>query len=226
MATAAIIGAFDADTAQAASYAITYTPAANLLPVLFVDITATAIATPGVTCTVGGVTFHFVGRQARGSHSHYLWVGEQLTTNVAHTVTVSVAGDNGTGGNIGVIGVSGMTRKGVQAVKQSKSATGAAATVPQTVFDANALTANLILSGIAYDAALGPETVPSSFTKISSSSYATPSTTLEVMKLESGFTTTTITYGTAPAVGVWSVWSLELDVSAAPLGRSSVGLVA
>jgi hypothetical protein len=175
---------------------------------------------------VGGTSFSFIGGITRNAiNRQYLWVANQLTTNVAHTITVDVTGDNGTGGNIGLIGVSGMLRKGTQAVKQSVSATGAAAAVPQTVFAANALTANLILSGIAYDAALGPETVPSTFTLISNVAYATPATTLEVMKKESAFTTTTITYGTAPAVGIWSVWSLELDVSAAPLGRSSVGLV-
>jgi hypothetical protein len=116
-----------------------------------------------------------------------------------------------------VIGVSGMSLTGEDAVRQfaieeSQAADG----TPAPAFSAAALTGNPTIGfcGNATNDISGGLTNPTSWPELRGSNYGTPSSGAQSVARNSGFTGTTITWGSTSA-SIFGDCILELDTTAA-----------
>jgi hypothetical protein len=197
--TLALVGT--ASTANTASYTTgTFTPAAGDLLVVFAVASATVAA--GSCTGSAGLTFAQADRhfhKAGGGDTLYCYVSNQFATAVSQTVTVSVAGDNATGCIIFVVRVAGMQRTGRAAVRQIRGQDNQIAGTPAPIFGMAPLTGNPCLGFCASGRNPATITSPSGWTEPSGGDvgYASPATGGEVCWVNSGFTGTTVTWGSA-----------------------------
>jgi hypothetical protein len=148
-----------------------------------------------------------------------VWVRDSVVAASAMTVTWSHASGNASGGALHVSRVAGLTRTGLSAILQTASqAEQAAGTTPAPTFGASVLTANATITGVHTSVNGGLNTFPASWTGLTNANYGTPANTVRQCQRASGFTGTTITWGSTVATGIWSSWAIELDGSAAPTG--------
>lgn len=207
-----------ANTTNGTSYASgSFTPAANDLLVAFVVASGT-VATGTMTSSVGGQTFTKITSFVyNGSlNTIYAFVGDQLVTAVSQTVTFDCTGDTATGAVVSVLRVSGMSRTGLSAILQSAGQSNqAGGGTPAPAFGASALTGNLTAGVVGNGANPAGLTPPTSWTEANDTGYPSPNIGSEYVYRDSGFTGTTITWGSASGSEFGSL-ILELDASAAP----------
>jgi hypothetical protein len=155
-------------------------------------------------------------KAASADEMHFYVRDDPVNENVSHTLTMNVGGA-GTGGGIIVIAISGMTRSGTGAVRQAAKQDNVAAATPAPAFGVAALTGNLTIGAVFNATNPATMTTPGSWTERRDVGYATPATGLESVTRDSGFTGTTVTWGSASASAFCSM-IIELDASAAPPG--------
>lgn len=206
-------------------------PSGNLSPtvgdliVAFVTASGTvALATmsySGVELTFTRITTALKNTSA---DSLYLFVsnGFALTAGV-RTVTFDCTGDAATGAIITVYSISGMSRAGLGAVRQSAVVNnGTGGTTPAPAFGSAALTSNPVLGMVGNGASPAGMTPPTgttpTWTEGSDSGYITPTNGQETIWAASGFTGTTITWGSTSASAFGSI-IVELDASSFPAGE-------
>src|SRR6266545_6857103 len=157
-------------TMNATSYLVpatgTFTPAAGDLVLVFARIGATVDVG---TCTdslslgftkIGHATF------ATSAHRVYCFVANALSAGTAMTVTPTVASDAGDGCVAFVVGVSGMSRAGLDAIRQSIATDNqAAAGTPALTFPGVTLTGNVVLGCVGNSTSPATVTPPTSFTE-------------------------------------------------------------
>jgi len=170
------------------------------------------------TCTTSAGTT-FTKLDNFGSTTVFNYIANSFSTATSQTVSIDVTGDNGTGGIIFVMSVTGMSRTGSSAVRtgQYVGPTGAGGGTPEAIFPGAALTENptiAVANNTTNPAALTP---PSGWAENADVGFATPTTGGEYATRDSGFTGTTITWGSTSAT-TWRAVALELDTSAAPAG--------
>jgi hypothetical protein len=196
-----------------------FTPTAGDLLVVLATVSGSTI---DGTCTASanGITFSFPtgGRAIHNSsaNSTMLYVANQLVpaSPASMTCTVNVTGDAGTGAVVHVASVAGMTNVGLAAVRQvTKQDNGTGGTTPAPVFGSACLTGNptlVVLGQVSVTAT----TAPTGWTKLGEASYSTPTIGSAWVGRDSGFTGTTITWGTTSTA--FGDVAIELDASAAP----------
>lgn len=208
-----------ADTGNTPNTSGAFTPALNDLLIVFVVASAVAPG-PGDTLTSSvGMTFTRFGSGPYATNVNMIfgYVSDALVSNTAsQTVTFDQTSDPANGTNIFVFRVSGMSKTGSAAVKQFKIVTnqGAGGT-PAATFDASCLTNNPTLAVVGNNSSPAGLTPPTSWTEtatIGDIGYSTPTTGGEVVFRDSGFTGTTITWGSTSAT-VFGVLAVELDTS-------------
>lgn len=190
-----------------------WTPAANDLLLAFVVASGT-VAT-GSFSTSAGTTFTKVTSALKNTSADtiYCFIANALSSASSQTATFDCTGDSATGACITVIAISGMTRTGASAIKQSKVISNHASATPAITFDTSALTGNPTL-GVIGNATQPPGlTPPTSWTEINDDGYLTPATGIETVSRNSGFTGTTITWGSSSGTA-WGGIIVELDASA------------
>lgn len=203
-------------TTNATSYSFaSFTPVADDLLVVFVDITGTTdIAT--VTSTGNTAAWTKILAVARTANNGFVWLFIQnaLCTATATVVTVNVTADAGTGCTAECFRVSGMTKVGsTNAAKQTGSqSNAAAATTPAPAFPAAALTQNPTLGMVANATSPAGLTPPTNWTESIDVGHTTPTAGGETVFRNSGFTGTTITWGSTSA-SAFSDIIVELDTS-------------
>lgn len=206
-----------ADTNNVTAYASpSFTPAAGDL--LVVLIVASGTQTNGtVTASANGITFTFVNKSIQNTSTNecLVFVADQLVpaSPAAMTVTFNCPADAGTGAVVMCARVSGMSLAGTAAIRQStKQDNQTGGTTPAPVFPASALTGNPTLVVLGAISTTGT-TQPAGWTEQVDTTYATPTIGAGYVSRDSGFTGTTITWGsTATAFGDVAI---ELDASAA-----------
>lgn len=222
--------AFLATTSQAASYvSAAFTPAVDDQIVVFALITATAAAGSCTDSQGGTYTRITTSTKAGGSDKMYLFVRDALVPAASSTTcTVDIAGDGGTGCVMFVARVAGMTRTGASAARQSAVQNGqSAGTTPAPVFGSAALTDNPTLGAVFNGTSPATMTPPTSWTEDANGDkgYSTPTAGGEYVFRDSGFTGTTITWGSTSATAFCDI-SVELDTTAAPVaGGSTLALM-
>ena len=158
---------------------------------------------------------------AASVNSIYAFVSDQLVSNAAsQTVTFDPA-DAANGTIIFVNAVAGMSKSGTAAIRQFAKQDNQAAGTPAPAFSSNALTENVTLGVVGNATSPAGLTAPTSWTEPASTGdlgYSTPTTGGEYVFRNSGFTGTTITWGSASASAFGSI-IIELDTSANPIGE-------
>lgn len=208
------------------SYAAgSFTPAVDDLLVVFVVATAT-VAAGSVTDDQGGTyTRVDTATKEAGGDTLYCFVRTALVASaVAHVVTFTCTGDAGTGATVQIARVSGLTRTGSSAIRQIAKQSNQAAGTPAPTFASACLTGNPTLTFMASGDSAGL-TGPTGWSLRSNNGYNTPTTRAQYESRDSGFTGTTITWGSATTTE-FGAFAVELDTSApGGAGGSSIGLL-
>lgn len=144
------------------------------------------------------------------------FISNGFATAVSQTLNYSTSADAGSGAVISVAEVTGMLRSGINALRQIKAGTGSGSVAPEFIFDAACLTGNPLLGLVCNDVS-NPLNVtpPSGWTEMLDTGYNTPTSGVETAKRDSGFTGTTITWGSTVA-NDYSGFVMELDTTAPP----------
>lgn len=206
-------------TAGTGSRTASITPAIGELLVVAYNASANTNATPTVTDDQGG-TYTKVDTAPWNASANIggVYVRDQLVSGaVAHTVTIA-PGSN-TSMIIGIIAVSGMSKTGSAAIRQSAKVTDeASATTPAPAFAVSALTGNMTLA-FAFNGRFTAQMVPpSGWTERLDVAEGSPIVGLEAATQDSGFTGTTVTWGSTYGGTLGgSAIILELDASGAAL---------
>jgi hypothetical protein len=217
---------FEVDTTSSSntnSYASgSFAVAVGDLIVVFVTATAT-VAAASMTDSLGEVTFTKITSALKASSGDtlYLFISNGFATSTSsRTVTFDCTGDNATGCIITAYSITGMSKAGSAAVRQSAiQSNQAAAGTPAPAFTNAALTGNPTLGMVGNAATAAPSmTEASGWTEGSDSAYSTPSTGQETIGRASGFTGTTITWGSTSATAFGDI-IVELDASSFPAGE-------
>jgi len=141
-----------------------------------------------------------------------IFVCDAAATNASRTLTFTVS-TAGTGSNINVISVQGMSTYGTSSVRQRNGVDNQGAVAMATTFASAALTGNITID--MYGKTLGVNlTAPAGWTTVISNSWVTPAEASGIAYRLSGFTGTTITWGSANG-GTGCACAIELNTPAA-----------
>jgi hypothetical protein len=200
------------------------TKTANLVSVQFGALIVVFAANTGQTATptvtdansdgLGAYTEITSALKNTSADKMFVFTRNALVGVVENTLVTMTPGTT-TGGGLEAIQISGMTRVGAAAIRQSaREENQAAAGTPTPVFSVAALTENLCLGAVfnaSNPAAMTPRGSPV-WTEQTDVGYATPTTGLEVMSINSGETATSIAWGGTSATAFCSI-VVELDTS-------------
>lgn len=229
MATCTAGSATLADTSNTTSYALgTFTPALSDLLVVLVATSGSIepTAAGAITDDRSGTYYkaNFATRSGAAS-SIYAFVRNTLVASaVGHILTFTCTGDAATGCCILVYRVSGMTRAGSSAVRQSAFTSGiAAAGTPAATFGVACLTGNPVIGVVGSAANPTAVTPPASFTEPATfdTGVGTPAQGIEGCHIDSGFTGTTVTWGSTSS-GASGCVVVELDTSLPSVGGRQI----
>lgn len=222
------LGAQTDVTTNAATYnSGAFTPALNDLLVAFVAVTGQTATDWAVTDNQSG-TWTKVLRQVKNASADIMevWVRNQLAPNASTTVTYSHVSGNATGGVVLVWRVAGITRTGSGAIRsQGGQDNQAASGTPAPVLNQAALTGNPTLTAVFNATNPSGVTAPASWTGETDVGFASPTTGWHGARRDSGFTGTTITWGSTSASAFASA-AVEVDSSTAPVNVSGSGTIA
>lgn len=220
---AVVLGVEFHNTANGPHSSGAFTPAAGDLLVAVYFGTGTSGVVPTCTSTgntaawtnVDSTTFTTAGNNGR----IFVWIQNALCTAVSTNVTCGVTDDNTSGGHIIVFRVSGMTKTGATAKLQSSEDNSHAAGTPQAVAMGAAVTTTNPTLGVMHDEGTTVAiTPPTNWTERGEGIITVPTSRAEGCSRDSGYTGTTITWGTA-STGVYGSYFIELDASAAAAGN-------
>lgn len=207
-----------ASTSNASSYAsASFTPAVGDL--LVVGVVASGTVAAGSVTSSAGYTFTKItsALKATSADTLYLFVANQLVTAAsAQTVTFDCTGDNATGAVVNVAAIAGMARTGASAVRQSGvQSNGAAAATPTVALGAAALTGNVMFGLVGNATSPATMTAPSGWTEQNDTGYSTPTTGSEYATRNSGFTGSSVAWGSTSASAFGAI-AAEFDTTALP----------
>lgn len=235
MAAVTLLGTPLFDT-NSGTHTVVATPALLDLIVLIVASSGN-VANVAPTDTQGGI-YDRVNTcvKATSVDTMQAWV-RRTPIQFATSTTFSHAPGTSTGGGLAVLKVTGVSRSGLAAIRQSAiQSNQAAAGTPTPALGGVALTTNPIIGAVFN--ATSPATMTArgtpAYTELSDIGYATPTTGLEVMSIDSGETGSSIAWGSTSASAFCSI-ALEVDSSTATpvddgegwwsgVNRSSVGV--
>lgn len=191
----------------------TIVPAVNDLFVVFCNVSVNTNTAPTCSDNNGGTyTLVASGLYSASANAFSVFVRNQRVPNTTSTVVTVATGSN-TSGSVVIVALSGMTRVGASAIRQSaKQENQAGSTTPAPAFPASALTANVTLGAVANLTNPATLTTPTSWTERQDVGQASPNEGLEVVSRDSGFTGTTITWGSTSASAFGSA-IVEVDGS-------------
>jgi len=147
-----------------------------------------------------------------GGNRMMIHVRNQLIPAASSTIFTHAPGAS-TGGGLCVLKATGMSRIGVAAAKQSaKEDNQGGGGTPAPVLVAVPVSTNPIIGAVFNGTSPATMTPRAGYTERADVGYATPTTGLEVISLDSGEASATITWGSASASGFASS-AVELDAS-------------
>jgi hypothetical protein len=230
VATVALGQSSIVSSSNVATYSLAaVTQTASNLYMYVIHLTGQADTDWAVTDDQGG-TYTKILRATRVAGGSILefWVANALAVAVSTTVTYSHASGNASGCMFRSLRVSGMTRTGADAVVGSGTNFGiqsnqAAGGTPAPALPVAATTTNPTIGAVAN--ALNPAafTEPTGWTERHDTGINTPTSGIEVVSRDSGFTGTTVTWGSADGgAAQWCSFIAELDTSAAAAGGPDI----
>ncbi len=219
---AVVLGVTLVDNANLTSYTTgSFTPALDDLLVVFVKGRVTLTRPSTMTDSLGGTYTNILALDGPATNgTMYLFVRDSLTPNSSMTITWDCTGDEAGAAHIQVARVSGITRTGATAILQTATQSAqSASTTPAPTFSSSALTGNPTLGAVFNRTNPAGLTEPSGWTERSDVGNDGPTTGTEWASRDSGFTGTTITWGSTSASLFGSI-IVEVDTSAAAAGLS------
>jgi hypothetical protein len=141
-----------------------------------------------------------------------LLVRTALITSASSTTWTTSGESASSGGGLVVYRVSGMTRTGASAVKTHGGNNAASTTTPAVALGAAALTGNALIGAVFNATNVAGVTQPSTWTQDNNVGYNTPTAGLESTHINSGFTGSTVTWGSTSA-SAFAVAALQLDTT-------------
>lgn len=188
-----------------------------------------ATTTPTVTDDNGSGTYTEVSGggffKAASADKVWIFVRNALVPATASTIITMTSPGGDTGGGLLVYRLTGMTRVGAAAVRQiAGQSNQAAAGTPAPVFAAAPLTGNSLIGAVFNATNVATLTPPTGWTEKHDTGYATPTTGIETATIDSGFTSTTVTWGSTSASAFASI-AAEMDASAAPAAAAGIPFV-
>jgi hypothetical protein len=186
--------------------------------------TKTVVATPAlldfiivITCTTGQATAVGLSDNSTAGHGTYysivnalkntsadrleMWIRADRIMSATSTTWTMTTGGSDTGGGLQVFKITGMTIAAQAAIRQSGSqANQAGSTTPAPSLGAAALTGNPLIGAVFNGTNPATMTPPTSWTESVDTGWATPTTGIETVFISSGFTGSTVTWGSATTV--------------------------
>lgn len=187
--------------------------------VIAVGLTGVTTAPTVTDDNSSGTYTEVTGGVLKGTSADGMWVfvrNALVPATVSTIITMTSPGGD-TGGGVFVYRLTGMARAGASAVRQVAKQQNQAAATPAPVFGVAPLTGNSLLGAVNNATNPATMTAPTSWTEKHDGGYITPTTGLETATIDSGFTSTTVTWGSASGSAFSSV-AVEMDGSAAPAG--------
>lgn len=207
-----------ADTGNTPNSSANFSPASSDLLIVHVYASAT-IEDPGVLTSSTGMTFTQYERYERSAAGHtlYAFVSDTLVSNTASQSVTFNPVDPAGGTVICIQRIAGMTRTGLDAIRQSASdPTVTSGSTPDPAFPVAALTGNVTLGFVGSSRNPAAITPPTGWTEDADTGHATPDAGAEIVHRDSGFTGTDITWGSDVGTGIgFGAIITELDTSAA-----------
>ena len=192
---------------------VTVTPAVGDLCVVFVVVSENTNASPTVTdnnSDASTYTLITTALKATSVDIVSVFVRDKLFSNTTSTIITANTGSN-TSGELTAVHLTGMSKTGITAVRQfAKQENQAAGGTPAPAFSSAALTGNMTLGAVGNDTNVAGLTTPAGWTEQADVGQNTPAVGLETVTRDSGFTGTTITWGSTSASAFASI-ILELD---------------
>lgn len=182
-----------------------FTPTAGSLLIVFVygSLTSTSLGT--LASSVGGLTFVKAGPSAASGGNDgalHCFVAEGVSTATPQTVTFDSVGDQTTGQVIFVGEVIDAEDVGTDAIRQTaKQDNIAGPSAPEPSFSLAASADNLTLACMAEETSNpAAMTEPDGWTEQADSGFSTPTRGAEYASRDSGFSGTTITWGSSASI--------------------------
>jgi hypothetical protein len=216
-----------ASTTDSSSYSSgTFTPAAGDMLVVFVIASGTTAR--GTMTDSNGVSYANPVNAPYNSSTNqvYLFVSRTSVAGTSTSVTFTLSSGSATGAIILVERVSGILTTSAAAIQQTATTANAAAgTTPSATFSSAVLSANATLGAVGNLSDPPGLTAPASWTALGGTGYTSPTTGGEDVGRNSGFSGTTITWGStsATAYGVIIV-ELNAATSVSPLQPTVLAL--
>ena len=159
-------------------------------------------------CTAGAVL------KNTSADAMWVFVRDSLVPATASTIITMHSPGGDTGGGLLVYRLTGMTRVRLDAVRQVAKQSNQAAATPAPVFAVAPLTTNSLVGAVNNASNVATMTPPATWTEKHDTGYNVPTTGIETATIDSGFTTATVTWGSASATAFGSL-AVEMDASAA-----------
>ena len=213
MAAVTLLGSTFTTTSGAKS--VTATPAVGDLLLILVQVASDGTwdiptdSQSGTYVAVGDGLFSSISPRGQ------LYIRTSLISSATSTTFDLANPGSDTGGGLAVIKVTGMTKVGLDAVRQYKQQnyTTPSATVATGTWASSKLTSNPVI-GIAIQSgsASSPLFTPTSgYTALLEARYSTPDYTIEIQSINSGDTTSTMDWGST--LDNWACIGVELAAS-------------
>jgi len=212
-----------ADSSNVTSYTTgAFTPAVGDL--LVACVVAPSCVAPGSFTTSAGITFTKITSATKASSNDtlYLFVADSLVASaVSQTATFDCTGDPATGAFIDVLSVQGLSRAGASAVVQSGVQNNiSSGGTPSITLGAAASSSNPLIGFVGNASSPAGITQPSGWTEqFDGTGFTSPTTGLEVVSIDSGFSGSTITWASTSATSFGAV-AVEFNTSAAASTRT------
>lgn len=167
---------------------------------------------------LGSYTF-VVQSNGTNTYKTELWIRNSLVgSNTSTTFTGTMANTNG--GGLEVFKITSMQRSGSSAVKHSGGNNGAGGAAPSVAYGASSATGNPNIGAVTNSSSPAPIlTQPSSWSESRDQGYTTPATSLETAFINSGFTGSTVTWGSNSGTA-WESVAAEFDATAPPVSTT------
>lgn len=217
------------DNASATNATVYTLPASGLtigdFPVVFIAVSGKAAV--GTLTDNRGLGWTFVTSVLSNSSTDILevYVGNGLLANTSMTLTYTVNGVGNANGAIPeMVLIAGMSRVGAAALVQSAQQDNQAAATPAPAFGAAAQSFDITLGCVINASSPAALTEPSGWTERQDEGLLSPNMGFEVVTRDSGFTGSTVTWGSSSATTFGAV-VLELDSTAVVAGSFAANAV-
>lgn len=199
-----------------------FTPAAGDLLVVIVQGRGTAAAAT-LTSSVGGDTFTRVYSRTISIGTTYVFIADQLASNVSQTLTFDCTGDIATACVIKPFRFTDMVKLGSAAVRQSVGTSRSSGSDPSVTFASVTLTGNPIILAVDTGDGTPGFNAPVGFSTVNEDVTTAPQGALATCYVTGGVTATTIDWGTDTNGASYQSLGFEFDASAtANLARSII----